>query len=128
MSNILVIDDETGLRNVLGDILTAEGHRVVLASGGDEGFKLFANESFDLIVTDIVMGNGEGLETITKIRKDDKVIPIIAISGGGRVPGNVYLGLASRLGADWTFCKPFDVPEFVDAVNRFSRSSGGITK
>jgi len=72
--------------------------------------------SIDVILTDIVMADGDGIETIVKIRKSGNSVPIIAMSGGGRMKSDVYLGVAIHIGADITLNKPFEFQELVSAI------------
>jgi CheY-like chemotaxis protein len=110
MANILIIDDEPELRDMMGRFISSLGHNVVEASGGDEGGRILSSEGeFDLVITDIVMAEGDGLEVISTIRKSGYHLPVIAVSGGGRVPGDVYLKLAEHLGADRALDKPFSL-------------------
>ncbi len=117
MANILVIDDDDDIRSMMERLLTRDGHKVVLASGGREGHQMLGDLSVDLIITDIVMADGEGLETIAAIRKDKIGLPIIAVSGGGRVAHDVYLGLADHMGANRTLAKPFRPKELLALVD-----------
>ena len=94
MARILVIDDDDQILRTLHQVLEMEGHEVVDASNGKEGIKLFRENGADLIITDIVMPEKEGLETIMELRRDFPDIKVIAISGGGRVDPESYLTLA----------------------------------
>ncbi len=93
-----------------------EGHEVVNASNGKEGIKLFRENGADLIITDIVMPEKEGLETIMELRKGYPDVKIIAISGGGRVDPESYLTMAEKMGASRTLTKPFEREELLEAV------------
>ena len=115
MGKILVIEDDDLMRDMLVEMLARDGHEVLSASNGVEGLSRIEDESFELVVTDIVMPEKEGLETILSIRRTQSV-PIIAISGGGRnLPMN-YLKAAEKFGADFAFTKPIDRKLFLAAV------------
>ena len=86
------------------------------AKDGNAGLKMLDAKLFDLVVTDIVMPEKEGLETIVAIRKRNKKVPIIAISGGGKLGPEHYLLLAQQFGADYAFQKPFNKDAFLGAV------------
>ena len=116
MSKILVIDDDEILNGMLVQLLSQAGYEAEGALDGKLGIRLLEAKPFDLIVTDIVMPEKEGLETILDIRKLRKNIPIIAISGGGRLGPDHYLGVALAFGADYAFQKPFDTEPFLGAV------------
>lgn len=113
MALILVIEDNTQLRRTLVRTLTAAGHDVRDAADGVKGLKLFAESSAALIITDIVMPEKEGIETIRQLRQRAPDLPIIAISGGGRLD---YLGFAKELGATATLTKPFGAEQLLTAV------------
>ncbi|HTT79373.1 MAG TPA: response regulator [Stellaceae bacterium] len=124
MSKILVIDDDPMVRKAIGRILDRRGYDVVMAGDGRHGLKLFESEQPDLVITDIIMPEREGIETIRAIHKICPGAKIIAISGGGRV-GNVdFLTLAAKLGAREIIAKPFDPSELTSSV---SRCLGGAT-
>ena len=117
MSAILVIDDDSQVLQVLSEMLRLEGHEVTMAENGREGMTCFDKDEFDLVITDIIMPDREGLETIADLRQRSKSLPIIAISGGGRSGSMDYLETARYLGADTTLSKPFGRDELLRAVN-----------
>ncbi len=116
MASILVIDDETQTREMLKEMLKREGYEVIDAPDGEAGVKLYREKQTDLIITDIIMPEKEGIEIIMELRGDFPDVKIIAISGGGRSEPADYLNMAKRLGAERTFKKPFDRKEFLGAV------------
>lgn len=116
MDRILVIDDDPQIREMLKQLLEMNGYEVILAPEGRTGLKLHHQTPADLIVTDIVMPEKEGLETIMDFRRGFPGIKIIAISGGGVVEADKYLNTAKALGAQRTFSKPFELNEFMQAV------------
>lgn len=117
MARILIIDDDRMVRDTLQLILTTAGHKVALANDGKEGLKTFAEFQPHLIITDILMPEKEGVETIQDLRRLVPNLPIIAISGGGRVGNMSFLKVAKQFGADRTFAKPFEPDEILAAVN-----------
>ncbi len=116
MSRILVIDDDEIMNGMTVQLLSEAGYEAEGADDGESGLNLLASKSFDLVVTDIVMPEKEGIETIIAIRSKSKVLPIIAISGGGKISPEQYLRMAQHFGADYTFEKPFDRSHFLAAV------------
>lgn len=106
MARILIIDDDEQILKVLRQVLERERHEVEVASSGKEGMKLYREDPFDLIVTDIVMPEKEGVETIIELKRDFPDVRIIAMSGGGRIGPENYLHMAKKLGAMRTFAKP----------------------
>lgn len=113
---ILIIDDDEQIRVLLQQMMEWAGFDVVVAENGKVAMRLQQREPADLVITDLIMPEQEGLETISRLKKEYKGIKIIAISGGGRIGPEAYLPAALELGADRVFCKPFDVKEIVDAV------------
>jgi len=116
MATILVIDDETLVRGTLRRILTKAGHAVVEADDGKRGLIEFARECPDLVICDILMPNKEGLETIRELRQTKSAVPILAISGGGRLGTSDFLRFAKGLGANAALSKPFSADEIVETV------------
>jgi DNA-binding response OmpR family regulator len=113
---ILVIDDDEQIRILLRQMMEWVGHEVIEAGNGREGMLKQRQKPANLVITDLIMPEQEGLETITSLKKEYPDIKIIAISGGGRIGPDAYLPAARELGADRVFCKPFDVRQLVNAV------------
>jgi PAS domain S-box-containing protein len=113
---ILVIDDESEIRKLFIKKLAGRGYEIIEACDGKEGIKLCHKTRPDLVITDIVMPEKEGIETITELKREFPDIKIIAISGGGRNAPDAYLQLAKNLGVDRTFSKPIDWPELIKTI------------
>ena len=117
MARILVIDDEPQVRTVLLKSLEFDGYQVTDAPNGKVGMKLLREEPLDLVITDIVMPEKEGLETIGELRRYFPETKIIAISRGGRsLKADYVLHTAETLGAHCTLLKPFGIEELLNAV------------
>jgi len=116
MACILIIDDEDALRRIIRDALEKQDHDVIEARNGTSALELFEQHPADLVITDIMMPESDGIETIIALRRKEPGIPIIAISGGGRVGDTNYLTLAEKLGATQVLTKPFRRQQLVDAV------------
>lgn len=116
MTRVLVIDDDIQIRNMLREFLTRNGYDAVVAGDGSAATELLREGLVDLVITDVVMPNKEGLETIREIRADHPDMKIIAISGGGKIGPQSYLDLARRFGAVYTFTKPLDLAAVMEAV------------
>jgi len=116
MALILMIDDDPSVRRMTRRILEAAGHEVIEADDGSQGLKLFAERQPQLVITDIVMPDKEGIGTILDIRRVDKDVGIIAVSGGGVDIGLGYLKVATRMGANAALAKPFMAAELTDLV------------
>lgn len=117
MSAILVIDDDASVREVVSEMLRLEGHEVIIAENGRDAVPLLSARHIDLVITDLIMPEKEGIETISEIRRSDSRIPIIAISGGGRLGPGDYLETARYIGADATLAKPFARQELLAAID-----------
>lgn len=113
MASILVIDDNDAFRTTICLWLKHHGYEVAQAANGKEGMRLLENSIPDVIITDILMPEQDGLETIQAVRKQSPNLKIIAMSGGmldGRVD---FLPLAAKFGADQVMHKPFSGSELL---------------
>lgn len=125
MARILIMDDDDQFREMLKMMLETEGYNDIEdAESGYVGMKLIRKSPFDLVITDIVMPDKEGIETIMEIKKYFPAIKIIAISGGGKIGPDGYLMLAGQLGADKTLAKPFMQSELIRAVRELLGEKG----
>jgi CheY-like chemotaxis protein len=113
---ILVVEDEEIVREAIRQLLESEGYRVFDTPHGAIAMRLLHEHPIDLVITDLLMPEQEGLETILQIRQLWPELKIIAISGGGRFGLTNFLDVAKRFGADRTFAKPFDRQELLAAV------------
>ena len=117
MKRILVIDDDMQMREMLRQTLERAEYEVVEAQDGKEGMRLYRQDPTDLIITDIIMPEKEGVETIIELRRDFPDIKIIAISGGSRgIDAESCLFAVKQFGADCVFSKPFDRKELLGAI------------
>lgn len=116
MKHILIIDDEPKIRLLLRKMFESQGYKVTEASNGNEGIALFHTDPADLILTDLVMPEKEGIETIVELKRENPDIKIIAMSGGGRFNHAGYLDIAKRLGADQSLEKPIARDTLLKAV------------
>ena len=114
MATILVIDDQEAIRSLLRLVLEGAGHKVLEASNGRLGLALYREKSADLIITDIVMPEMNGLELMLELTKSFLNVKVIAMSGGLESEGG--LTVAKLLGARQTFQKPLDMGELLSAV------------
>ncbi len=116
MRKILVVDDDDLIRELIYEILTPHDFEVVLADNGNKALEILDREKVDLIITDIIMPDKEGIETIMDIRKKLPQAKIIAMSGGGQLDANSYLNIAKRLGVKATLTKPFDPAKLLKTI------------
>lgn len=118
MARILVIDDEPELRTMVRRALEAAGHEVVEAPDGRQGLVSFRANVPNLVVTDILMPEKEGIETIRELRAIAPEVPVLAISGGGRSANLDFLDIARDFGAMAALPKPFKPSRLIEEVNK----------
>ena len=114
MASILIIDDEEIIRALLRSVLEAAGYEVTEATNGREGLELYRHRPTDLVITDIVMPELNGLDMLLELTREFLDAKVIAISGAGEEKN--VLDVAKLLGARQTFQKPFSVPDLLGAV------------
>ncbi|MBD3287986.1 response regulator [candidate division KSB1 bacterium] len=118
VAKILIIDDEKQIRTVMRKLLEKEGHSVIEAENGAEGIDAYCRQPADLVITDIIMPEKEGIETIKEFMNEFPGIKIIATSGGSQLlTPELGLDVAKCLGAVRTLKKPFSSNELIEAVN-----------
>lgn len=117
MGKILIADDDFEIRDSLQKLLQLKGHEVELAKDGLEACKALDADHFDMMVTDIVMPNQEGLESIMQARQKHPGLHLIAMSGGGTARTENYLRMAMTFGAEAIFMKPFSPREMLEKVD-----------
>jgi CheY-like chemotaxis protein len=118
MARILVIEDNSDFRDTLTAMLQAADHDVQSAGNGREALEMLAANAFDLLITDVLMPEVDGIELLTAIRKMPSRLPVVAISGGGSMPASLALSLSTSLGARAVLFKPFYSQELMDAVHQ----------
>lgn len=116
MAKILLVDDNADYLAAQTELLGRAGHQVSTASDGNEAIREADRATYDLLITDIIMPEREGLETIAVLRKKVPALKIIAVSGGGRLGARDYLSAARMLGASRTLAKPFSGEELLDVI------------
>ena len=114
MAAILIIDDDRQMRRLLARILKGAGHSIYEAENGRVGMELFRQQRPALVISDIVMPDTEGIETIMALRRDNPDLLIIAISGGS---DPIYLDMATKLGATGSLQKPFSPDQLLRLVD-----------
>lgn len=114
---VLVIDDEKDILQLIDAMLTAEGFAVITAADGELGIELLKEHSdVEIVITDLIMPNKEGIETILEIRQIRPEVKVLAMSGGGRGGAGTYLSTAKNIGATATLTKPFRKQTLLDAI------------
>jgi DNA-binding response OmpR family regulator len=124
-TRILLIDDDDSFRTMLRLTLVHFGYTVIEARNGKEGIALFKEANADLVITDIVMPEKEGLEVVMELRtKQVPPVKIIAISGGARRNVSDNLHMAKLLGAAKVLAKPFSNEVLIAAINELLPGGG----
>ncbi len=113
-TRILLIDDDEDFRGYVHDLLKKRGFEVLIASNGKEGVDIIKNEKVDLVLTDMVMPEKEGVETIMELKLEYPDVKVIAMSGAMRK--DTYLKLADNLGAHIILSKPFKKEVLLTAI------------
>ena len=116
MALILIIDDEPQIRSMLKIMLERDGYEVAEAPDGIEAIRIYRQNPADLIITDLIMPNKDGIGMIIDLKKEYPDVKIIAMSGGGLNKPEGYLKGAKKLGAACTLTKPIDRDELLRAV------------
>ena len=123
MKHILVIDDEASVLSLFGQFLENAGYSVALAPDGQAGLRLLKQQKPDLIITDIMMPEMDGLELLMKVQKQYPGIPVIAISGGMKSQPANFLPQARKFGAQHVFIKPIELSELLNVVQKLLSDS-----
>ena len=121
--HILVVDDDDMMRSFIKELLTINGFEITEASNGKAGLKQFRDNTPDLVLTDIIMPEMEGISFIRELRAHNKEVPIIAMTGNVHGRMEEYLEISTQLGADEILRKPIKSQEFLDAITRLTANT-----
>ncbi len=110
-TRILLIDDDKILAAAIQRALQEMNYSVTLASNGIQGVKWMESESFDLVISDVLMPDMDGIEVALYMNKAKKNIKLIMMSGGGKIESDFYLQVASKLCANYVIPKPFSIEQ-----------------
>jgi DNA-binding response OmpR family regulator len=118
MTRILIVEDDAQIRAMLEETLQQEGYQTDIAHNGADAMERYRRAPADLVVTDILMPEKEGLGLITELRGINPNVKIIAISGGApQLSSGCNLELARMFGAQRSFQKPLDIDALLQAIN-----------
>jgi CheY-like chemotaxis protein len=122
MSGVLIVEDDKELREMISISLARRKHTIIEAINGKEAIIHFKPSLTDLVVTDLIMPEEDGLKVIMKLKELKPSLKIIAISGGGKAGPGSYLNLAKALGADAIYSKPFSINELISKIEELLMS------
>lgn len=120
MKKILLIDDDELVLYAIKRYLCKKGFEVETLTSGEKAIEKYKSFNPDIVITDIIMPDIEGIEVISSLRNIDSNIPIIAISGGSRRLDTSYLIGAELIGANATLEKPFEEEKLVEYINKLT--------
>ena len=115
---ILVVDDNKKFLSMLDEFLSENNYVVEISDNGNEALKKFADYVPDIVVTDIVMPDIDGIELLLQLRKINSDVKVIVMSGGNRGHADAYLHMADKLGADAVLSKPFELRELLLEIEK----------
>ena len=118
MPGVLIVEDDKELREMLKMSLLRRNFTVLEAENGKAAITHFKPLITDLVVTDLIMPEEDGLKVVIKLKELKPSIKIIAISGGGKVGPGSYLNLAKALGADAIYSKPFSINDLIAKIEQ----------
>ncbi len=124
MAHIVVIDDDPVLRQVITLALQKAGHSVLRCENGRKATDFLAHDHADLVITDVIMPEMDGVETLRALRREHPDLPIVVMSGGGSFDPRDYLGIAQAFGATAVLPKPFAPGELVSLVAQLLPGEG----
>lgn len=116
MKSVLIVDDDAGIRGILGRLLRGNGYEVREAANGLEAMAAYRAHVSDLIITDMYMPDADGIDVIRRLQSEFPGTRIVAISGGGYLDQGHVLDFAERVGALRTLPKPFDCESLLRTV------------
>ena len=124
MPAVLVVDDNELARNLIAMPLSEVGFSVETAPGGHEALEKFKAHRHQVVVTDILMTEGEGIGLIRSLLESDPDLPIVAVSADPRTNPTSSLGMATKVGAKKTLAKPFTAYDLLSAVGALLGDDG----
>ena len=116
--HILIVDDDEMIRSFIKQLLQINNFRITEAENGKAGLKQFRKDTPDLVITDIIMPEMEGITFIRELRAHNENIPIIAMTGNVHGRMEELLGISSELGANAILRKPIESKEFLEEINK----------
>ena len=122
MQGILIVEDDAELREMIKSALIRHKFTVIEAANGIDAITYFKPFATDVVITNIIMPEEDGIGVIRKLKEIKPKLKIIAMSGGGKASPRHYLELAKMLGADLTITKPFQINDLISMVENLIRA------
>ena len=117
MKKILLVDDDPFIIESTTIVLEDSGYEVSAAHNGDEALDLLASKTYDLMITDVVMPQKDGIEVLLNVKRRYPDLKVMVISGGGRLNVTNYLETAQHMDAAATLAKPFNNKDLLDKIS-----------
>ncbi len=121
MAKVLLIEDDKNMQDLVSHYIRSAGHSVVTASDGEVGLSTFQADTFDIVITDILLPKRDGIQLIEQMLAERPKLKIIAVSAGGMVEPEAYLDTARNLRANATITNPFDKETLIGTLNAVLR-------
>jgi CheY-like chemotaxis protein len=118
MKTVLLVDDDHPFREMMGHALSLAGFCVRSAGTGSDALQILRDEPVDAVILDIIMPEMDGIEVLRLMRKQRASLPVVVMSGGGRLTAKCYLPMAQRLGATAVLEKPFRPADLVQMLKK----------
>ncbi len=120
MSKILLVDDDDLIQITFQDVLESRGHCVTVANNGSDALRKLSDAAPEILITDLIMPDKDGIELILEVKQLHPNIKIVAISGGGRMQKTELLTTAQKLGADFCLKKPISPKELLAIIDQLA--------
>jgi CheY-like chemotaxis protein len=114
--SILVVDDDPSTLQAMKRVLEPMGYQVTVATAGHDAIRLLTREPADLVITDMLMPHGDGFELIIALHRNFPTLPVVAMSGGGHLGPEAYLGMARSFRVNGILKKPVTRDELLLAI------------
>jgi CheY-like chemotaxis protein len=124
VSKVLIVDDDSLVREIGRTLLEPEGYEVWEAGDGEAALALLETQAIDIALLDIMMPHKEGLETLVEMKQRFPGVIVIAMSASGARRGHDFLSTAAKFGADGTLQKPFTPEQLLASLNSGSVCDG----
>lgn len=123
MTAVLIIDDDTDIRELWASFLEDGGYEISLAASGADGLRIIDERPIDIVVTDVLMPDKDGIETLLEIKQRQPRAKVLVVSGGGISSNTAMLDVADAMGADGVLQKPVEMDKFCSTIAGLARAA-----